>query len=485
MVSNENQTTLDGPVNQGVPADIRKPNKIGASTPYDFEARNLTAYGGLLPVATMLENLGFQQLIEERLTVKRRTRVMPVYRFILGMVLSCYVGFSRLNQLRFLEREPMLTGILRVAKLPPQCTFWRFLDSLHLGVGRQLLTVQWGMRERVWAAANVQLDEVTVVSVSTVHTLFGNQMGGRKGYNPKNKGKKSYQPILSFIAETREYAAGSLRNGDRPDGQEIAEHLASVAKGLPARVKLVYARADSGFYCWQAVQAYEERNWRFIMVARKTARLVAQLQTAKWKRSPLTDADEQCEFMYQPEGWGKACRFLALRYEKPPESTDSEKPEQYQLFDTPQYTYRVFVTNMDGDLDTLVWFYNQRAAAENLIKEANNDAGLTAHPSNRWKMNVNWFQIAMLAYNLNCWLQLFNREENVAVETMKHTTLATARLRFLFVAARIWRHAGKVGVSYSDHYQEKGAFQQLMERLRKAVRGPDGFAPVLNTPLRA
>ena len=102
------------------------------------------AYGGLLPVATMLENLGFQQLIEERLTVKRRTRVMPVYRFILGMVLSCYVGFSRLNQLRFLEREPMLTGILRVAKLPPQCTFWRFLDSLHLGVGRQLLTVQWG-----------------------------------------------------------------------------------------------------------------------------------------------------------------------------------------------------------------------------------------------------------------------------------------------------------------------------------------------------
>jgi hypothetical protein len=41
-----------------------------------------------------------------------------------------------------------------------------------------------------------------------------------------------------------------------------------------------------------------------------------------------------------------------------------------------------------------IWFYNQRAAAENLIKEANNDAGLVAHPSNRWMMNANWFQIA-------------------------------------------------------------------------------------------
>jgi hypothetical protein len=39
-------------------------------------------------------------------------------------------------------------------------------------------------------------------------------------------------------------------------------------------------------------------------------------------------------------------------------------------------------------------------------------------------MNANWFQIVMLAYNLNCWLQLFSREENVTVKTMKHTTLA-------------------------------------------------------------
>jgi hypothetical protein len=303
MVSNADQTTRRSPVNQADRKDIPNPNKIGASTPYDFDARHLTAYGGLLPVASMLENLGFQQLVEETLTVKRQTRAMPMFGFILGMVLACYVGFSRLNHLRFLQREPMLTGILRVAKLPPQCTFWRFLASLHLGVERQLLSVQWRMRERVWAAANVQLDEVTVDTDTTVHTLFGKQMGGRKGYNPKNKGKKSYQPILSFIAETREYAAGALRTGDRPSGQEIAAHLESVAKGLPAGVKTVRARADSGFYCWQAVEAYEKLNWRFIVVARKTARLVDQLQAAKWRHSPLTDSDGQCEFLYQPEGW--------------------------------------------------------------------------------------------------------------------------------------------------------------------------------------
>lgn len=484
MVNDRNQHSRREPAKQGVRDINPEPNKIGASTPYDFEGRNLTAYGGLLPVATMLEKLGFRHLVEETLTVKRQTRAMTMYQFVLAMVLACYVGFSRLYHLRFVEREPMLTGILQVLRLPPQCTFWRFLASLHLGIARQILRLQGQMRQRVWEAANVQLSEATLDTDTTVHTLFGNQMGARRSYNPKNKGKKSYQPMLTFLAETKEYVAGALRKGDRPTGQEIAAHLESAFAALPATVKTLYARADSGFYCWEAVQAYEKRDCRFILVARKTARLVDELKAADWKPSPRTDADGQCEFPYQPEGWAKAYRFLALRYEKKPEAGEEAEPEQYQLFDTPRYTYRVFVTDMDGPLDALVWFYNRRAGAENLIKEANNDAGLAAHPSNRWMMNANWFQIAMLAYNLNCWLLLFNREESEDVESLRHTTLATARLRFLFLAAKIWRHAGRVGVSYSDHYQEKGIFERLMDRLRAVAYGTAGFRPVVATALR-
>jgi hypothetical protein len=179
-------------------------NKIGASTPYDFESKNLTAYGGLLPVATMLEKLGFPQLVAETLRVKRSTRVMSRYPFVLAMVLALYVGFSRLHHLRFLEREPMLVGILKVWRLPPQCTFWRFLASLHLGIAQQLLEVQRRLRQRVWEAAQVRLQSVTLDTDTTVHTLFGQQMGARKGYNPRSRGKKSYQPILTFLAETRE-----------------------------------------------------------------------------------------------------------------------------------------------------------------------------------------------------------------------------------------------------------------------------------------
>lgn len=77
----------------------------------------------------------------------------------------------------------------------------------------------------------------------------------------------------------------------------------------------------------------------------------------------------------------------------------------------------------------------------------------------------------------------FNRDPQADATALRHTTLATARLRFLFVAAKIWRHAGRTGVSYSDHYEEKGVFQRLMDRLRRIAPRAQGYAPVMRPAL--
>jgi hypothetical protein len=483
MVTNERKHRSKTPARQALGDSDSSPNKISASTPYDFKGKNLTPYGGVLPVATMLEKLEFSALVEETITCSRMTRVMSLYQFVLGITLGLYIGFSRLNQLRFIASDPILTGILKVEKLPPQSTLWRFMASLHLNVEKQILSIQKTLRQRVWQAANVKLAAVTIDTDTTVHTIYGSQMGGRKSYNPKNKGKKSYQPMLTFVAETREYLWGGLRNGDRPTGKQIKEHIEQATRALPETVRQIFARADSGFYCAEAVEGYEAAHCQFVISARKTSRLLEQLEQADWKPSPKTDADSECEFRYQPEGWKHAWRFVALRYEKTIESTDENEAEQYQLFETRPYRYRVFVTNMKDPVHFVAWFYNQRAGAENLIKEANNDAGLAAHPSGRFDMNRNYFQLAMLAYNLNCWLMLFNRPPEADATSLQHTTLATSRLRFLFIAARIWRHAGRTGIRYSDHYEEKGVFQQLMDRLRRITKRDSTFPPVMKPAL--
>src|SRR5947207_13834580 len=105
---------------------------------------------------------------------------------------------------------------------------------------------------------------------------------------------------------------GELHNGDRPSGAQIARHLESAWAALPEGVETVYARADSGFYGGEAVEAYARRDCGFIISARKTARLVEVLKAAAWKRSPRTDADGQGESRYQTVGRDKAYRRVAL-----------------------------------------------------------------------------------------------------------------------------------------------------------------------------
>ena len=69
MVKRRGQNGEETPAPQGAQRLSSELNKIGASTPYDFQGKNLTAYGGLLPVATLLEKLGFQQVVEETVEV--------------------------------------------------------------------------------------------------------------------------------------------------------------------------------------------------------------------------------------------------------------------------------------------------------------------------------------------------------------------------------------------------------------------------------
>ena len=92
MVKNKKQHSAKIRAKQGRRKAAWQSNRINASTPYDFRGKNLTPYGGLLPVATMLEKPGFQSLVEETVTAKRVTRMMSRCRLVLGGVVGIYHG---------------------------------------------------------------------------------------------------------------------------------------------------------------------------------------------------------------------------------------------------------------------------------------------------------------------------------------------------------------------------------------------------------
>jgi len=122
--------------------------------------------------------------------------------------------------------------------------------------------------------------------------------------------------------------------------------------------------------------------------------------------------------------------------------------------------------------------------AENLIKEANNDAGLAAHPSGRFDVNGNHFSVGHAGVQS----ELLAHAVQPRAAGRRHQTAAHDsgdRASPLPVrGAKIWRHAGRTGVSYSDHYEEKGVLERLMNRLRRITPRAEGYAPVMVPALR-
>ncbi len=100
----------------------------------------------------MFKKLKFKELGDKVITIKRIPYSMSNYQFILSILIAIYIGFSRLTHLVYIESDPIITGILKVNKLPVQSTFWRFLQSLRIFNLMQLEKINAEMMARVWEA---------------------------------------------------------------------------------------------------------------------------------------------------------------------------------------------------------------------------------------------------------------------------------------------------------------------------------------------
>lgn len=119
----------------------------------------------------------------------------------------------------------------------------------------QLETPDHRLRARIWCQA--QRDGVSRVGLptqwvdidSTVDSVCGHQEGAAKGYNPKQKGARSYHPQLAFWADSKEILHAWFRTGSAYTSSGAADFVNPLAAHLPNRFRLVI-RADSGdFAC--------------------------------------------------------------------------------------------------------------------------------------------------------------------------------------------------------------------------------------------
>jgi hypothetical protein len=450
-------------------ADEQRRTTITPDTPYGECSERLTAFGGLLALVKFLDLIGFEKAFEAQYVHPKREPKLGGYRMVLGMLMLLFIGFQRLGHFAYVRTDAMVCGVLRVAVLPAVSTFWRYLTSLGIVQSASLLRLGAVLRARVWALCEYTPRRVTVNIDTTVATVYGAIEGARKGHNTKHRGKKGLRPVLCFLEETREYVCGTQRRGETIRNEEVARQIRQFRKQLPACVREVHVRGDGEFIGWDSVEACLDEGFFFTF---GNKRCDPPFPEDGWYRH---GDDEYNECVYQPLGWERPCRFVVMRIRE-----DQRGDRQLKLLESENYLYRIFATNEKGRPHRVVAHYDQRADAENLIGEAQRE-GVLAIPSKRFQAHHAFFQIVMLAYNLWRWMKLLaghaERQKQHGVEvpeskriTMPDHTIRIARLKMLFVAAKIRFHGNRDEVRYSVHEQRSAGlidFLHYLDRRRK------------------
>jgi hypothetical protein len=427
---------------------------INSNTSFDFSGRHMTAFGGTFLVGSLIERIGLIDLLDQTLTVKRKT-ALSTPKMITALVYLLFIGLERLNHIVHIAEDQMILRLLGIARMPVQSTFWRLINkSLHKHNERQFQNVISVLRERVWTLSNVKATKYEINTDTTPLIAYGNQDGAKVGYCPKDRGAKCFKPIISSLSQTGEIIYAQQRKGDRIGGLEIAKHLKRLFIKVPADAQRIW-RADSEFYCKEAVMICEQQDVNFVISVRKTAPIMQFIRDANWTKSKLCDG--LTEFYYQPIGWARKYRFIVARYEK-------KQDEQTELFEDTKYKYRAFVTDMDDPMYKIVKEYDGRAGIENLIEEAKNQIGFSKIPGKNFTANSLFLQIVVLSFNLCRYLQLFGRSENGEYQNEE---IKTIRHKTIFISAKIADHARYTEIHFGGEYPLKNWFSELMRRIRK------------------
>jgi hypothetical protein len=454
MVKQRKNNSRKSPGGKGSSATRARARKLNASTRFETCSEQLSPFGGLLALIKFFDLVDFREMFHYAYKAPSRQPKLGHYSMMVGILMLLFIGFNRIWHFVYVRLDAMLCGFFKVDRLPAASTYWRYVNSLGINQAKSLLKVSDILRERVWQLCGLQYARIRINIDTTVKTVYGSQQGARKGHNTQHRGKLGLRPILCFIEETHEYLVGKLRKGATVSGQETADFIADIPNHLPGSVQEVLVRADGEFMSWDSVKAAMEAGFDFIIANRGCNPV---FDPDSWYRPWKRKSVEFNSCFYQPGSWEQACRFVAMRIPKE-QKQPSKQPQQCMLFEDDNYTYRIFCTNLAGKAHQVIVEYDKRADVENLVGEAKRE-GLDMIPSAQFKTNYAFFQVVMLAYNIWRYMKMIARQSASAEPTktggvMKgivSNTVRIARLKLLFIAAKVVKDGNRDKVKYSVH----------------------------------
>jgi len=418
-----------------------------------FNRKGLTHYGGILFFHEFLRVLQLRYWLHRRLRYPRRNHDYSVPQMLLALLYPVILGLDRLETAALLRSNGTFQYLTGLPSYPDPQSLRRFLLHAPPDFREQLHEFNdWLLRQFIHRPAH--RSRLILDLDSTVVTVFGRQQGAEVGYNPRYRGKRSYDPLLCLEANSTFWWDGELRPGNAGTWSGSVELLASCFLSLPGDIRELRVRADAGFGFDPVFTMLEQRPAEYAVVARMSSGLRRKLGGLRYERLNQRWEIAACE--HRAQEWKQTRRCIVAR-----RRMEESEPEP-TLFTLERYIYRAWFTNLALSPAGVWHFYEGRAGMEPRIRELREDFALRKIPTRAFAANALYLEIVRLAYNL-----VTSFQQTCLPETWRDLTLSKLRQKLICLPGELTRPQNRPTLRLAEMSVIGTTPEKLLKQIQK------------------
>lgn len=422
-----------------------------------FTAGQLTHFGGVYLLHQFLQQLQLRTFLSYRLRLNERNNVFSVNERLLALVYPMILGLTSSVELSsLLGTNGVFQYLTGLSKFPHPDTLRKFLKRKSEPLLPSLQSAHHDLRRRFLILPH-PITSYWLDFDSTVKTLYGNQEGVTKGYNPTKKGGKSYHPLVCTEAHLRDCLAGELRYGNSDSATGVLVMLKTALDLIPSNTREIRVRADAGFYDKKFVAKLSENDKiKFVIAADKTKPIKNKVPGLRYTR--VNQILSTAEFKYQPHNWPQKYRFVVLR-----EKLTEDRKEKLKLFTLDAYAYHVLVTNLELTSYGVFRFYAGRSGmVERIIRTLKDDYPFGKAPTQSFAANMFYAELSLLAYDIVIWFKRLCLPED-----WQTLTVETLRRRLLLIPGNFTRTGNRPELKLPNNTPYKDVCELALKKIKK------------------
>jgi len=418
----------------------------------NFTEERLTGYTGLTAVSSYMEAYGLGKLIDGLFpTEQQNATKFSTTQIMLAVVLASMSDVHRVSRIEKFTCDPLVQHLLGLKEDIDQDTMTGRLKALGQNGAFELQAGLFRTTGKMLKKSN--LSHITLDCDSTVSTVYGNQEGAAKGYNPKKLGASSYHSQLCFCTEMKLVLNSWFRTGSAYTSNGICEFMKQTLASLPRRIRRIFFRADSGYFNGELFDLLEDQGHDYLVKV-KLKNLNKLMLEQEW--SAINGKESVCEFQYCAKNWNKSRPLRGIRIL----TGYKEFNFMGEITIEPEYEYFCYCSNLgDKNGKALHEIYKKRSESENWIEQTKNQLHASKTLTDDFSANDILWQLAVLGYNLSIMMRY---ETDRKIWRQEHLTFFRW---FINIPGKVVKTARKVTVKMSQHYWYADKWRDFEQRL--------------------